>query len=295
MAQWASFPPRAIPRALLQESPLSAWRSTPFRSSCHRQAIPGRGSHGPVELVRHGRVRRLKRRHGGGGPLAELGLAVGASRADEGCEEGVVVLQQVVGRVVLSDGTAVHDGDAVVVDDGVEAVGDGEDGARVELRADGRLDQVVGGEVDGGGGLVHEDEARALEQHAREAEQLHLARREVGALLAHLCVEAALELRHHAAEVDQPQRVEQLRVGVLAVHVEVGAQRAGEEPRVLRDDAERRAQLAAADGARGRRHVEAVDLDDALVERRHPQHRQQQRRLARARAADDAHALAVLH
>ena len=63
----------------------------------------------------------------------------------------------------------------VVVDDGVDAVRDGEDGAVLELVADGLLDALVRLEVDGGGGLVEHEHARVPQERARQAEQLALA------------------------------------------------------------------------------------------------------------------------
>lgn len=50
-----------------------------------------------------------------------------------------------------------------------------------ELLADAALDEGVGEHVDGGGGLVEEQEARAREDGAREAEELFLSLREVAA------------------------------------------------------------------------------------------------------------------
>ena len=48
----------------------------------------------------------------------------------------------------------------MAVHDGLEPVGDGEDGAAGELGADGGLDEVVGLQVDGRGRLVQDEDLR---------------------------------------------------------------------------------------------------------------------------------------
>lgn len=50
-----------------------------------------------------------------------------AGLLDEVGEDGLGLLEQVGGRVELGDAAGLEDEDAVVVDDGVEAVGNGED------------------------------------------------------------------------------------------------------------------------------------------------------------------------
>ncbi len=84
---------------------------------------------------------------------------------------------------VLDDIALVQDENLVVVDDGLQAVRDGDDGA-CQL-ADRLLDLAVGSVVDGGGGLVHDEHGRVLEHGAREAEELALALGQIVAGLGH--------------------------------------------------------------------------------------------------------------
>ena len=98
-----------------------------------------------------------------------------------------MVFEERVGVASRDDLALVEDEDGVEGDDGAEAVGDAEDGA-VEV-ADDVLDAGVRVRVDGGRRLVGDEEGGALEEGAGEAEELGLARGDVGPALADLAVE----------------------------------------------------------------------------------------------------------
>ena len=83
------------------------------------------------------------------------------------------------GGVHLGDVAGVHDADAVVADDGAQAVGDAEEGPPPEARGHCVLDLVVGLHVDGRGGLVADDDLGAADEGAGEGHELALAEGEV--------------------------------------------------------------------------------------------------------------------
>ena len=65
-----------------------------------------------------------------------------------------------------------------VVHDGVEPVGDGQDGAVLKLGADGGLDQVVRLHVYSSRGLIQDQDLGLAEESASQADQLPLAQTE---------------------------------------------------------------------------------------------------------------------
>ena len=94
---------------------------------------------------------------------------------------GVVVRLSSTPRAHLTHPAGVHDGDPVVAADGVEPVGDGDDGAGGEVGLDGALDQVVRLHVHRGGGLVQQQDPVLTQQGAGQADELpltHTARQE---------------------------------------------------------------------------------------------------------------------
>lgn len=113
---------------------------------------------------------------------AGLGLA-----GDENCvfagvadhvEEGALPLDELVGRAHFDDPALLHDDDLVVVRNGVEAVGDGDDGGVAELLLDGGLDEAVSLHVHVRGRLVEHQELVPAQERPGQAEQLLLAHRE---------------------------------------------------------------------------------------------------------------------
>lgn len=61
-----------------------------------------------------------------------------------------------------------------IVHDGIEPVGDGEDGTIVELRPDGRLNEVVCFQIHGRRGLIQHKDLRLPQQGPGQAEELAL-------------------------------------------------------------------------------------------------------------------------
>ena len=72
-------------------------------------------------------------------------------------ENGVCVVDEFLRRIKLFNTAFVHDHNAVVVHDGIKSMSDREDGAAFELLTNGRLNEVISLEVDGGGGLVQDE------------------------------------------------------------------------------------------------------------------------------------------
>ena len=120
----------------------------------------------------------------------------------------------------------------------------------------------------GSGRSAHREVAAILRKRRRQS----IGQRGHGGTHAHL-----LERRHEL-------------VGALgARRVEILAQRAGEHDRLLRHHRRHGAQLTQRDALR----VDAADEDRAARRRHEPEQRGGERRLARAGAAHDAHALVV--
>ena len=98
--------------------------------------------------------------------------------------------------------------------------------AYVELRAQRRLDELVGLEVDRGGGLVEHEHAGALEQRARHTHELPLPHGEVATLLIQRPLQPLGVAVGHGEDAAALERRAQLRVGALVEGVEVVAQAA---------------------------------------------------------------------
>ena len=102
-------------------------------------------------------------------------VGVLASVADHLGEESFLLLEELVRRTSLNDSTPAHDDDLVVVGDGVETVGDGDDGGVGELGVDAVLDELVGGHVHVRRGFVQDQELVAPQQCACQTQQLLLS------------------------------------------------------------------------------------------------------------------------
>ena len=89
-------------------------------------------------------------------------------------EDRFLVSEQTIRRVKLLDQSCVQDHDPGAVQDGVQPVGDGEDGAVEELGPDCGLDEVVRLEVDGRGGFVQNENFRFAEKSSSETDKLSL-------------------------------------------------------------------------------------------------------------------------
>lgn len=151
----------------------------------------------------------------------------------------------------LDDAAAVEAQAPVGVLDGLEAVGNGDDGAAGQLGAQDVLDGGGGGAVDGGGGLVEDDEAAAAQDGAGDGDELALALAEVLAG----CVDGRAEAP--GGPEDTVEGAQAVGVGKAAVGVEIVAQGAGEEGRVLLDEGDAAAEGGAVDAGQ----VDAADED----------------------------------
>ena len=157
----------------------------------------------------------------------------------------------------------------------------------------GLADRGLGGGVDGGRGVVEHEDPGVVEQRAGERHALALAARERQAPLADAGVVALGQV------VDEPVGLrggrggaDLLLGGVRAAVGDVGPHGVGEEERLLEHHADRaaqgvEAQLAHVDGLARRADAQRAALH--VVEARGEQ---RDRRLARARGADERHRLA---
>ena len=105
------------------------------------------------------------------------------------------------------------------------------------------LDLLLRADVDRGGGLVEDEDARVGEQRTRERDQLALAQREAHAALAELGLVAVLQLARERVGADGLRGCDHVlgrRIGPR--ERDVLAQRAGEQEALLGHDPELRAQ-----------------------------------------------------
>ena len=91
---------------------------------------------------------------------------------------------QLVVAPQLGDAAVVDHDDAVGVAHGREAVGDDEGGASVHQVGEGLLDEVLALRVEGGGGLVEDEDGGVVQDGAGDGEALLLAAGEPDAALA---------------------------------------------------------------------------------------------------------------
>mmetsp|Transcript_18528 Transcript_18528/g.73962 ORF Transcript_18528/g.73962 Transcript_18528/m.73962 type:complete len:262 (-) Transcript_18528:524-1309(-) len=228
----------------------------------------------------------------------------------------MIISEQGLRRAALDEPARVEDEHEVGVGDGRDAVRDDEHGApelgRLDV-AEVTLDARVGRGVGRRGALVERQDLAVEQQRAREADELCLARAQVVGALGDgageqgrvgggdaarvpRCGRRLVRRRFPAPKADAAQRRRDGRRGVLAERVDVGAERAGEEVGVLRDDGD----PSAHDAEWERREVDAAHEHRAARDDVEPAERQSERRLAaagapahadrRARGDVDAHA-----
>ena len=114
------------------------------------------------------------------------------------------------------------------------------------------LISFLGQRVERRGGLVEHQQVRTPQQRARDREPLFLAARHLDAAFADHRVESAVGARQQAVTGRLAQHVQALVVGRRRIHEQqVLADRAGEELRVLRDEADAFAQRFEIDVAAG--------------------------------------------
>lgn len=131
-------------------------------------------------------------------------------------------------------GAGIHDDDPVAVDDCVQPVGNGQYRAVLELPLDRLLDEIVGAGIDVGRRLVQHEDPVPARDGTGQTEQLPLADTEVGAALGYPDLEARARLQA-ALHADVLEGLPQLVVRELAEGVEVLAQAARKQDRLLRD------------------------------------------------------------
>lgn len=85
---------------------------------------------------------------------------------------------------LFNDTTLFDDDDLIRLEDGVEAVGDGEDGPSLHEAAGGFFEQGFGLRVEAGGGFVEDEEGGILEESTGEGKTLRLSAAETGSAFA---------------------------------------------------------------------------------------------------------------
>ena len=204
---------------------------------------------------------------------------------------GPVRGEQFVVRAALGDAALVQDHDPVGAGRGGQPVRDHDRGARRGQLADRVVDRGLGGQVERGGGLVEQQDGRVGQLGAGQRDELALAGRQVAAAFGDLVVVAAGQPGDHVVRAGRPGR--RLDLGVAGVRPGVRDRvpdRAGEQVRLLRDDAELvpvAGQVVVAD-------VGAVDQDLPAGRVVEPGDELDQRGLARAGLADQGDGLARL-
>ena len=184
----------------------------------------------------------------------------------------------------LAELALVHDEDGVGGLNGAEAVGDEDAGAAGDHAGEGEADAVFGVGVDGAGGLVEDEDGGRVGEGAGEADELLLAGGEGGAAFADGLVEAGREGADEVGDVDFFGGVLDVFVGDPAgAEADVVGDGAGEEERVLEDDAE-----AAAEGGEVLfADVDAVDENLAVLDVVEAHHEGDDGGLAGSGVADD--------
>ena len=89
-------------------------------------------------------------------------------------DEGSVVLDELVRLSDFDDPSPAHHNHLVVVSDGVQSVGDGDDSGVLELGVDALLDEVVGFHVHVRCDFIQDQELVVAKQCPRQAQQLLL-------------------------------------------------------------------------------------------------------------------------
>ena len=165
--------------------------------------------------------------------------------------------EELVVAAVLDDAAVVDHDDAVGEARGLEPVRDQDRGATVRGHAHRGLHLRLGLQVEVRGRLVEEQDRGIDEVRARERDELALARRQRPAALAHPLQVPAGQRGDEVVRADLACRGLDLGVGrVLAPVRDVVADRAREQERLLRDDAEllvERDRVVVVDRARRRR------------------------------------------
>ena len=174
------------------------------------------------------------------------------ARAVTHAPENSTTVVEINRAVQLGDPAGVHDQDAVVADDSLEAMGDTQQRLAAEPADDRLLDLLVRLEVDRRRRLVAHDDLRVADEGAREGEELALAKGEVQAFVFDRRVEVdaagfVADVLVVADEIGLAQGVPEGEVLVFVEGVEIAADRAAEEGWVLGNDGEAGSEIVQAD------------------------------------------------
>ena len=96
--------------------------------------------------------------------------------------------QQILGRIEFGNAAIVQHHDTIVIDDGVESVGNREHGAILKGRTNRRLNDGIGGVVHIGRRFVQNQHLRSSQQCTCHTEQLTLSNAQVLPTLGHFSV-----------------------------------------------------------------------------------------------------------
>jgi hypothetical protein len=163
-------------------------------------------------------------------------------------EDRFRVFQEDVGTIKLGNHTGIHDKDAVRINNGVETVSNGENGAVTEMLLQHMLDGRVGVGIQSGSGLVQEQDAGRIQHGARQANELLRSERKVGAQHLHLGLQTVLIGLQHGREQALVQNFQNLVVRAFVEGIEVSTQSATEHDGLLGDNGHAAAQRVEADG-----------------------------------------------
>src|SRR5258707_1451601 len=164
--------------------------------------------------------------------------------------------------------------------------------AAAEEAVEGIADLQLGLGVHAGGGFIKDEEARIVREGAGEIDELALADRERGAALVDAGGDAFGEGFDEIGKADFANGVlDGVAVDVGSSEADVGFDGAGEEEGVLKNDAEKAAQVLEIDFA----DVNAVEQDLAALNVVEAKEERDERGFAGAGVADDGEGLPGLH
>ncbi len=185
-----------------------------------------------------------------------------------------------------------HHDDAVGVSERREPVGDDERGAVLDEQVERALDQLLVLGVDGGRGLVQNQQVGVLENGPRDADALPLAAAEAASLLARVGVVGLGELHDEIVCIGDPRGPDHVLLACLRLAVtNVLQDRFPEQEGALAHGGELFPERFQVDLGQ----VPAVDEDAAAGRVVEAAQQLDERRFARAAGADDADRLARLH
>src|SRR5260370_5484954 len=194
-------------------------------------------------------------------------------------------------RALLAETALVEDEDAVSMLNGAEAVRDDERGAAAEQAVEGIADLQFGFGVHARGGFVEDEEAGIVGEGAGEIDELALADGERGAAHVDAGADAFGERFDEIGETDFADGVlDGVAVDVGSAEADVGFDGAGEEEGVVKNDAEKAAQVLEIDFA----DVNAVEQDLAALNVVEAKEERDERGFAGAGVADNGEGLAGL-